>query len=347
MDLSALPVGTVVNDRYEIQRRLGTTGSVYEVHDRNLDTLVALKFLNPSAGTAGPWDEARRLEQLRSRFLLNVLNADVVRDIDVRFLVTPVVDLGDLEATAARHGLSVTRAVRLIQQAAAGLDRIHAAGMAHRDVKPGNVLLDGDVALLADLELCELVDANGHAGRSGTWCTLAPEAVPEDGGYCSITGDVYSLAATTFYALSGEYPVDHRLEIPEQIARISAGDIRPLRMLAPHVPQGVGTVVRAGLRLDPKERIQTPLDFSNALAHAASDIRDWHREDHEGHRLCLVGAARANKNEVRVCCVDDGDKVSLVTRYAESGRRVANVEDQLVNRGDVPRALRALVKDLA
>jgi serine/threonine protein kinase len=347
MDLSALPKGTVVNDRYELQRRLGSTGSVYEVHDQNLDTVAALKFLNPGTGTAGPWDEARRLEHLRSRFLLNVLNADVVHDSDVRFLVTPVVDLGDLEAAAARQGLPVTQAVRFIQQAAAGLDRIHAAGMAHRDVKPGNVLLDGDTALLADLEFCELVDENGHAGRNGTWCTLAPEAVPEDGGYCSIAGDVYSLAATTFYALSGEYPVDHRLDVHDQIARISAGDLRELRTLAPHVPQGVGTVVRAGLRLDPSERIQTALDFSNALAHAARDIRDWRRHDHEGHRLCLVGAAHGSKNEVGVCCVDDGDKVSVITRYTESGRRVAKIEDQIVNKRDVPKTLRALVKDLA
>src|SRR5687768_4708258 len=101
MDLSALPRGAVVNDRYELQRKLGSTGSVYEVYDRNLDSVAALKFLKPAGGTAGPWDEARRLEHLRSRFLLDVLNADVVRDSDVRYLVTPVVDLGDLEAAAA------------------------------------------------------------------------------------------------------------------------------------------------------------------------------------------------------------------------------------------------------
>jgi serine/threonine protein kinase len=206
---------------------------------------------------------------MRSRFLLNVLNADVVRDLDVRFIVTQVVAMGDLEAAAAQQGLSMSRAVRLIQQTAAGLDRIHAAGMVHRDVTPGNVLLDGDVALLADLEFCELLDGLGRAGRTGSWCTVAPEAAPEVGGYCSIVGDVYSLAAPAFYALSGEYPVDHRLDIRNQLARIEVGDLRDLRTLAPHVPQGVSTVVRAGLRLDPLKRIQTPLDFSNALAHAA------------------------------------------------------------------------------
>ena len=90
--------------------KLGSTGSVYEVHDRNLDINGALKFLKPGdgAGIGGPWDEARRLEQLESRFLLSVRNADVVESLDVRFIVTPVVALGDLEAAAADAGLALS-----------------------------------------------------------------------------------------------------------------------------------------------------------------------------------------------------------------------------------------------
>jgi hypothetical protein len=140
-------------------------------------------------------------------------------------------------------------------------------------------------------------------------------------------------------------PVDHQVDVRDQLALIEAGDLRDLRTLAPHVPQGVSTVVRAGLRLDPSERTQTPLDFSNALAHAARDTRDWRREDHIGHRICLVGEPHGLKNEVRVCCVDNGNGVSVAARHL-TGRRIAKIADRSVKLRDLPKTLRALVREL-
>jgi hypothetical protein len=145
----AYPPGTTINGRYELGVKLGSDGSVYQAHDRHLDTTAALKILHPIGGTAQSWDEAKRLEHLRSRFLVDVINADVITSSDLRFIVTPLLTGGDLENAAKGVGLCVRDAVRFSQQISTGVARIHAAGMVHRDIKPANVLLQGDEALVS------------------------------------------------------------------------------------------------------------------------------------------------------------------------------------------------------
>jgi eukaryotic-like serine/threonine-protein kinase len=346
MSLAALPPGTTINDRYELEQKLGSYGAVYRAHDRYLDKTVAIKLLEPIGGQARSWAEAQRLEQLRSRFLVDVINADVVMSSDIRFIVTPILPAGDLEAVCAGTGLWVADAVRYTQQIAAGVDRIHDAGMVHRDIKPANVLLDGGEILVSDLEFCELLDAHGRAGRNGSWCTLAPE-VAAGNGYCGIASDVYSIGATAVYLLSGDYPVDHRLDKAEQKARIEAGRIRDVRDLAPHVSQRVGTVVRKALSLDPAKRHSTALAFANALVHAARNSRNWRRVGHGGHTHCLEGAASPGKAAVGICSFVDGSKIQIQPRYHPSGRRIAGLDDEVVTMPRLPKALRRLANRLS
>src|SRR5215211_2972468 len=112
MSLAALPPGTTINDRYELEQKLGSHGAVYQAHDRYLDKTVAVKLLEPIDGQAQSWAEAQRLEQLRSRFLVDVINADVITASDIRFIVSPILRAGDLEAVGAQAGLWVADAVR-------------------------------------------------------------------------------------------------------------------------------------------------------------------------------------------------------------------------------------------
>lgn len=337
----ALPPGTTVNDRYVLKGKLGSDGDVYEAYDRHLGRTVALKLLHPDGGTPQAWDEARRLEQLRSNFVVPVLNADVILSSDIRFITTDLLPDGDLEADGRPHGLSVSLAVRFGHQIAAGIDTIHAAGMIHRDIKPANALRRGDSVLVSDVAKCVLLDAEGHAPRDGSWCTLAPEAAPDDGA-CSVSTDVYSLAATVFYLLSGEYPVDHRLPLSHQQSLISSGVLRDISDVAPHVPRTVATVVRRGMNIDPSVRYVSPIAFGNALATSMGKRRDWHRVDHPGHAYCAESPAAHGKRAIGLCAEESATgEVRMRAFHLGSHRAIAGVHEKVVKRSKHVSALRA------
>ena len=337
----AVPPGTSVNDRYVLNSKLGSDGEVYEAYDKHLNRTVALKVLRPDGGTPQSWDEARRLEQLRSNFIVPVLDADIVLTSDVRYITTDLLPGGDLEADARPHGLSVALAVRFGHQIAAGVDTIHAAGMIHRDIKPANALRRGDNVLLSDVAKCILLDAGGHATRDGSWCTLAPEAAP-DGGTCSIATDVYSIAATAFYLLSGEYPVDHRLPLVRQQALLSRGILRDISDLAPHVPRAVATVVRRGMSADPSLRHASANTLGNALVTAMGQRRDWIRVIHSGHTYCAESPESGGRKAVGMCAErSSAGKLSMRAFHLKSGRALAGVQENSVILSMGTSALRA------
>jgi serine/threonine-protein kinase len=327
----ALPPGTTVNDRYVLAEKLGSDGEVYKAFDRHLARTVALKILRPDNGAPQAWDEAKRLEQLRSDFVVPVLNADVVLNSDIRFITIDLLPDGDLEADARPHGLSVALAVRFGHEIAAGLGTIHAAGMIHRDIKPANALRRGDGVLVSDVAKCILLDGAGYAPRDGSWCTLAPEAAPED-GHCSVATDVYSLAATVFYLLTGEYPVDHRETRLRQQELLSGGALRDISGLAPHIPRSVATVVRRGVSVDPNARHASPNDFGNALVTAMGQRRDWRRVIHPGHVYCAESSESGGRTAIGVCAEGTFDENARARAFhLGSGRALAGVQEKIVN----------------
>lgn len=336
-----LPLGTTINDRYELSGKLGSDGDVYAAHDRYLDKTVALKLLHPEGGNPQSWDEAKRLEQLRSRFIVPVLNADVVTTSDIRFITTALLPEGDLEVDAREIGLSVAAAVRFGHQIAAGIDAIHVAGMVHRDIKPANILRDGDIVLVSDVAFCSLLDGNGEAPRNGSWCTLAPETAPQH-GLCTISSDVYSLAATVFYLLTGEYPVDHRLPLGEQQALIASGALRDVSNIAPHVPRGVATVVRRSMSVDPAARHASAADFGNALATAFGQRRDWCRTAHAGHSYCAQSPASGGRKAITVCSEPaQQGMITMRAFHTETGRAVSGVSAKIAPASKSSSALRS------
>jgi serine/threonine protein kinase len=347
----SLPAGTRVNDRYELVALLGSgsNGEVYEAFDEHLGIEVALKLLNPVGGQPAAWDEAQILEQLRSDFLLPVFNADVVVGGDIRFIATRVMKGGDLEAAAAPNGVTSRQASRWGQQLAHGLERVHSAGLLHRDVKPGNAYLDeAQNVLLGDLGMAIRRDMSGRSAPDGTIVTVAPEALVSEGAHCSVSSDIFSLAATVFYLMSGEYPVDHRLKRAAIRDKVLVGDFRRLRDLAPHVSLGVAAVVERSLSLRPEGRHASALDLANALVAANHYKRDWTRvASHDGHSCCFKGVSTKSAQAIFVCVsVMRSGKFSIRPSY-ESGRGLRKFESDDISPASLSASLRRVIAEIS
>lgn len=337
--------GSRIAGRYLVvnHRGGGSDGDVYHVVDEYLGNEVALKLLAPKAGQPATWDEAQILEQIRSEYLLPVLNADVVPGGDLRYITTTLMTGGDLEDAADPRGVSPQQAVRWGQQLGHGLHRVHAANLVHRDVKPANGFLDsGHAALLGDLGMAAAMGPDGSAPPYGTFATVAPEVLGAS-GRCTVRSDVYSLGATVFYLVTGEYPVSHRQTRAAMAAQIVAGQRRKLRDLAPHVSISFGRVVERALSTNPAGRPPDALTLANQLSACSHYGRTWRRiAEHPGHQMCFQGDATRTAQAVTVCVVAASRQAAIVVQNS-SGQHLRRHEQAAVGLNRVAIELRRLL----
>lgn len=200
-----------VGGRYEVQRLLGRGGmaDVYAARDSVLGRAVAIKVLRDTAHRDRFESEAQTLAGLAHPGLVTVLDAGVTDD--QPWLVMELVDGATLADCCSGVALDPRRVAALGAQLADALSYVHASGVIHRDVKPGNVLLTGEGrVLLADFGIARLVEgAPGVTDTGftvGTAAYLAPEQV--SGEPVTPAADVYSLGLVLLEALTGEraYP---------------------------------------------------------------------------------------------------------------------------------------------
>lgn len=198
---------------YRIDARLarGGMGVVYRATHLGLDRPVALKVIaRELAGDASFRDRFLRESRLAARLdhpaVVPVYDS---REVDGELIVAMrLVEGGDLRGLIDRDGpLPPERATALLGQVAAALDAAHAAGIVHRDVKPHNVLVEGDRAYLSDFGLAKSLDESGASGASvvGTAAYMSPEQWR--GEPVGPAGDVYSLGCVLYEAVTGVVPM--------------------------------------------------------------------------------------------------------------------------------------------
>jgi hypothetical protein len=251
----------LVIGRYRLFRRLGTGGMgvVWQGYDERLDRQVAIKklLLRPGLPSAKAAEAvARCLREGRIAARLNHPNAisvfDVVHEDDVPCLVMEYLPSRSLATIMAEEqGLPPDKVAGVGAQAAAGLAAAHAAGIVHRDVTPGNVLLgeDGSVKI-TDFGISRVVDdvSVTRSGRfAGTPAYLAPEVAL--GADPTSASDVFSLGSTLYAAVEGEPPFGVAANALGALHAVAGGRINPPRRSGP-----LTDALIALLEVDPRSR---------------------------------------------------------------------------------------------
>lgn len=269
-------VGTTLG-RYEILEKIGQGGMahVYKAYQPGLNRFVAIKVVLPSL--AEEVDFAERFQrEAQAVARLNHPNILQVYDFGTHdsynYLVMRYVEnsttLGDLIKTAA----PVEKLIDYVLQVADALNYAHEHGIVHRDVKPGNILIDGKWALLSDFGLVKIKEASSQLTGTGigigTPAFMSPEQV--SGQDVDHRTDIYALGVILHRILTGTIPHDAPTPLSIMIKR-KTEPVVPPRQIKPDLPPSLEQVILRSLAPVPDDRYATATDFIAAIKKAEAD----------------------------------------------------------------------------
>src|ERR671935_945476 len=265
-------VGEVVTGRYVLEElvRAGGMSSVFKARDTLLERRVALKILHPHFT-----DDEQYVERFRreARAVASLSHPNIVTILDRgedegrQFLVFELVEGQTLADVLREEGrLPVRRALEIAIQVARGLAFAHEQGLVHRDVKPQNVILNGDGrAKVTDFGIARSLDVQGVTQSGavlGTSNYIAPEQA--SGQPVDRTTDVYSLGVVLFELLTGEVPFPGESFVAVAMQHVSEAPPSLLEV-RPDVPARVAHAVARALEKDPAARFPTMDAFAAEL----------------------------------------------------------------------------------
>ena len=311
-------VGSTLSDTYEIIRVLGEggMGRVYEArHTRLTGKRFAIKVLHPEY-TRQPevvsrfQREAEAAASLRSPHVVGVY--DVGKTYDGRpFIVAEYLEGKELaEHLAAVGKLPVPQAVRIVRQICKALVLAHAKGVIHRDMKPENVFLQGDMsaplATVLDFGISKTGDGRGtnltKTGMiMGTPSYMAPEQAR--GERVDHRADVYAVGAILYAALTGKRPFDHA-DPMVTVTAVLTRDPPPPRSIEPTIPEALELSIQRAMAKDPAQRYAS-------MAELEADLAPW---DPDAERSVME--ARHSATPVRTVLSSSVEQKAAAVRMA-------------------------------
>lgn len=263
---------------YRIEALVGTggMGSVYRARDERLGRQIALKLLTPQLAREEGFEqrffrEARAAARVDHPNIIPVYDAGT--DAGLLYIAMRYVRGGDVQSMLNREGaLSPERTMAIIAPVASALDDAHAAGLVHRDVKPGNILLDSRPngrfhVYLTDFGVTTFIADPGSDTATGAFVGTPSYMAPEQFEGRSLDGraDQYGLACTAFAMLTGSPPYGAD-SLPALIyAVVNSQEPPSLTSRRPDLPTAVDAVFRRALARSPGDRFGTCGQFSSAL----------------------------------------------------------------------------------
>ena len=293
MSAATIRVGETVA-HYRIVDKLGEGGMgvVYKARDLNLDRFVAIKVL-ASDQMDDEEHRLRFLQEARAASALNHPGIVTVHGIDRTdgsfFIVMEYVDGSTLHQLIHHRALSLFEALQYAVQIAAALSAAHAAGVIHRDVKPGNIMVSASgQAKVLDFGLAKLVHREGERDEVST-LTVTPAAAvkteknviigtvaymsPEQAQGRKLDGrsDIFSFGSVLYEMVTGRRPFGGQNRI-STLAAIMERDPDPPRSLAPGLPPELERIISRCLRKEPTRRFQHMDDVMVALDEVKAEL---------------------------------------------------------------------------
>lgn len=263
--------------KYKVLEKLGSggMGSVYLCEHKLMRRRVAVKVL-PTAKAQDESALQRFFREARAVAALdhpNIVHAyDIDQDESLHFLVMEYVDGASLQEIVKKSGpMDIPRACDYIRQSTLGLDHAHQAGLIHRDIKPGNILVDRTgVVKILDMGLARFFNDDDDVLTKkfdenvlGTADYLAPEQAI-DSHDVDIRADIYSLGATFYFMLTGRTPFGEGT-VAQKLLWHQNRQPKLVTEFRSEVPPGLVAIIAKMMAKDKFERYQSPAEIAAEL----------------------------------------------------------------------------------